>query len=448
MNIVDFATLSPADQISALLASLEEGQNDKVMSFCDLHETPQEICIGPALTDPQRLVGLAAGVCEGPLFAKFLKIIVRIDGLEQACYAGGHSKLLNGLDQYPNNNELAKTTFQIFSHLATDTHIRENLISADGIMGTSVKLLLRYREEPTTSIHILTALTNFFYRCTKNKMTFSTEGGLEILQSILRNPSDGPMALALSRIFHNLCNTKVEFRMQMSSFGINKSLVDLAATHIQDPFIIENLLWAFLNITLNSRAIKGDFNQVGGVPVVFQILTAHPTHPSITYHALALLNQISSRTTTRVAVAVQNAIVILLDLLWAWESHPAVQLMCLKVIDILCTLSSCRKRLAEGDRLPRLVTWLCEQMENRPIIEAGLGICQKLAISSGDSRRALQDSGGNTFFVNINTKYSHDQELTCQCVQSSSSLTEQADYENESSDEEVLSSGSSGEYDY
>jgi len=63
-----------------------------------------------------------------------------------------------------------------------------------------------------------------------------------------------------------------------------------------------------------------------------------------------------------------------------------------------------------------------------------------LAISSGDSRRALQEAGGTTLFINVNTKYSNDQELTCQCVQCSSSLTEQADYENESSDEEVFSS--------
>jgi len=115
--------------------------------------------------------------------------------------------------------------------------------------------------------------------------------------------------------------------------------------------------------------------------------------------------------------------------------------MCLKALDILCTLSSCRKRLAEEDRLPKLITWLLEHMENRSFVEAGLGICLKLAISSGDSRRALQEAGGNNLFISIG-KYSNDQELTVQCVQCSSSLTEPADYENESSDEEVLSSAS------
>jgi len=190
----------------------------------------------------------------------------------------------------------------------------------------------------------------------------------------------------------------------------------------------------------NSRDAKGELNQCGGVKLLFDVLESHFQNDTITFLVLALLNQISSRTTTRVAIARQNAVHKIFQVLWTWEQKPKIQLMCLKTLDILCTLSSCRKRLVEEGRLSRLIVWLTEKSDERSFIEPGLAICLKLAISSGDSRRALQEAGGSTFFLDINTKYSSDQEFICQCLQCSSSMLEEADYEKESSGEEVFSS--------
>lgn len=444
MQSTEFLALPVGSQVALLSTSLEQGQSELLFTFCDHYESnDQEVLAEWAvgnMPEAERLIALTMGVTDVVLFAKTMKICARIDGLEQTvCHAGGLSMLVTGVANNPTNFELVKSSFQTFGFLCSNAQIRENTIYLDGAIGISVKMLNRYISEPSICVHILTALTNFFYRCVKNKIAFSNDGGFAALLPLLRTPITEPVAEALSRVFHNLCSLKMEYRNQMMSFDLMKHLLDLATNYLTNPIIQENLLWALLNITLNSRNAKGEFNQRGGVPIIFQILQTHSENPTVIHLAVTLLNQISTRTTTRVAVAAQHAIAIVLDLLWKWDSDPKIQVMCLKTIDILCTLSSCRKRLAEKDRLSKLIKWLDEHVEVRPFIESGLEICLKLAISSGDSRRALQDAGGNSLFINVNTRYTTDQELTCTCVQCSSSLTEEADYENESSDEEVLS---------
>lgn len=116
----------------------------------------------------------------------------------------------------------------------------------------------------------------------------------------------------------------------------------------------------------------------------------------------------------------------------------------------------CRKRIAQENRLKTLLAWLMkeENMARREYVEAGLNICQKLAMSgthwnrpwylqtllAAESKQALQDCSGYTFFVTVNSVYNDDQDIQYLTVTGMGSLSDAAEYDNESSEEEVLSS--------
>lgn len=97
-----------------------------------------------------------------------------------------------------------------------------------------------------------------------------------------------------------------------------------------------------------------------------------------------------------------------------------------------------------------------ENMGRREYVEAGLNICQKLAMSgtfssifsvltilAAESKQALQDCSGYTFFVTVNSVYNDDQDIQYLTVTGMGSLSDAAEYDNESSEEEVLSSDAS-----
>jgi len=94
-------------------------------------------------------------------------------------------------------------------------------------------------------------MTNFFYQCSKNKLAFTEEGGFAVLLSLLHSPCSDQVAQSLSQVFHNLCNIKMEHRVNwMSNEGLIKYLVDFADRNKESSIIQEHLLWALLNITL------------------------------------------------------------------------------------------------------------------------------------------------------------------------------------------------------
>lgn len=455
MEQTEFVSLSPGFQIPLILAALEQGHSDLLSFFCEQYSDKKEVLVQWFSENPsagEKFIRASISSPEVPLVVAFAKICARIDGLEQAlAEAGCITKILTGLQATP-NHDLIKSIFQTIGLLASDYKVRETQIHQEKVVEISIKMLNQHKDDPVVCLAVLKALVNCFYQSPKNKLAFSIQGGIEEIFPLLNNPTSEAMALVLTQTFHNLTNTRIELRLQMVPFGIVTGLNSILSAHMNNPSIVENILWSYLNLTLNSRDIKGELNQRGAIPTLFQVLDKHMTNQNTTYLVVALLNQISSRTTTRVVVAAQSAIRRILELHWAWPQVPRIQLLCLKTLDILCTLSSCRKRLVEDERLNKLITWLTENIDNRPCIQVGLDICSKLSISSGDSRRALHACGGPTFFLGVTTKYPHDQNLTDQCETCSQSITEPPDYENESSDEEVLSSDAddgsgSGEYD-
>lgn len=105
-------------------------------------------------------------------------------------------------------------------------------------------------------------------------------------------------------------------------------------------------------LTRKSGAIKGTINQERAIPVIYEILRNHKGNLEIVLRAVTLLNQISTRSmlgswdgeliclaTTRVAVAKEGGVQVILDILYAHEGQHDMQSMCLRLIDILCTLS-------------------------------------------------------------------------------------------------------------
>jgi len=233
--------------------------------------------------------------------------------------------------------------------------------------------------------------------------------------------------------------------MALSNSAVIKLVLEISKSHATNESIHEHILWTFLNVTINSRIIKGIINQELAIPEIYGILRNHQDNYNIVLLCVTLLNQISTRTTTRVAVAKENGIQVILEMLYSHEGQHVLQMMCLKLIDILCTLSLCRKRIAQEDRLRTLLAWFMkdDRMGKRDYVEAGLNICQKLAMSAAESKQALQDCSGYTFFVTVNSRYNDDQDIQYLTVTGMSSLAEPADYDNESSEEEVLSSDAS-----
>lgn len=343
MQAPEFLALSPGAQLPLLVTSLEQGQTDLLTLFCEQHSSGDKIVSECFLTDmavAETFIALAVEKTEPALFASCMRICARIDGLEQTvCHAGGLAKLVQGLQSHPTDVQLVKNTFQTLGFLGSNTHVRENTFYLDGAIGLSVKMLVQYQSDPTVCVCIVAALTNFFYRCVKNKLAFANEGGISALLPLLKSTPPEPLAHALSLALHNLCNQKMENRIEMMSLGLIRNLIDLSQNHLSNSKIQQNVLWALLNLTLNSRAAKGEVNQNGGIPAIFQILNTHPEDQSVVYLVLTLLNQLSTRTTTRVAVAAQGAVHLILEVLWKFPQNGNIQLMCLKTLDMLCTLS-------------------------------------------------------------------------------------------------------------
>jgi len=307
------------------------------------------------------------------------------------------------------------------------------------------KLLTQHIRNTELSIKILSCLVNCLYKNEKSKITFITEGlfelyNIEIVKERLRTFQ------YVSRLLRNLCKIEQVFRSRLITDKFIIYLINMSREFLEDTVIQENILWALLNVTLNSRTAKGILNRVGGIAVVANVLNHYERNEVIQRLAVTLFNQISTRTTTRASVAKQYGIPAILDLLYSWEKSQDIQLMCLKTIDVLCTLSLCRRRLAQEGRLKKLIDWLCVNVENRPYISSGLNICQKLSISATESKEALLANGGFPMFATINQNYNEDQEIIAITLKTQQNLSTPADYESESSEEEVLSSGSSGEY--
>jgi hypothetical protein len=324
-------------------------------------------------------------------------------------------------------------------------------MALEGVMGVITQVLHHQGGDREVVIATLAALTNMFYKCLYNKQTFVRSGGLSILLSLVRTKMEDAGLMGLSVVMlRNLCCGGDPFHPAgddhrtalASNDGLVSFLMDVSEKYNDDGDIQDNFLWAFLNLSLNSRLIKGTMNQMQTIPRIFSILHTHSENSVVVLHCVTLLNQISTRTTTRVAVAKQSGIPVILATLYQQEGKPDVQLMCLRLIDILCTLSLCRKRIAQENRLKTLLTWLLkeEYIKRRDYIEVGLNICQKLAMSAAESKQALQDCAGYTFFVTVNSHFNNDQDIQYLTVTGMSSLAETAEYENESSEEEVLSS--------
>lgn len=203
--------------------------------------------------------------------------------------------------------------------------------------------------------------------------------------------------------------------------------------------------------------------------------------------------------TTRVAIAKEYGVENILSNLYAWEGHHNIQLMCLKVIDVLCTLSMsnrsdcsdfennivffycfdsfsllglCRKRLIREERLPTLLKWLIQHVDDKSFISSGLNICHKLSISgtilgltmnivfhlclsivilfsllAAETKQALQENCF-TLFTTINDVHVDDMDIINITQVAHQNSTEAADYDSEDSIEEVPSSDSSSEEDY
>jgi hypothetical protein len=156
--------------------------------------------------------------------------------------------------------------------------------------------------------------------------------------------------------------------------------------------------------------------QGGGLHCISQIIHKYEENETIQKLSLTLLNQISTRTTTRVSVAREFGVAKLMNLLFAWEKNQEIQIMCLKVIDVLCTLSLCRRRLAQEGRLQLLINWLCENVQERVFISCGLNIFHKLSISG------MLISYLNHLIALFKDAFRFNCELTFSCINSNTKL--------------------------
>eukprot|EP01126_Amoeba_proteus_P056912 TRINITY_DN7210_c0_g2_i1.p1 TRINITY_DN7210_c0_g2~~TRINITY_DN7210_c0_g2_i1.p1 ORF type:complete len:306 (+),score=60.39 TRINITY_DN7210_c0_g2_i1:148-1065(+) len=293
-----------------------------------------------------------------------------------------------------------------------------------------------------------------FFQCVDNKLSFIRQGGLSVFLETLRMYMDdvrvterGSITLRTFSCGGNPYRTLPgeDHRITLSNEGVLQVLLDISRKYPSNPLLQENVLWSLLNLTINSRMMKGLINQAEGIPVVYHILINHDKNPNLVFLCITLFNQISTRTTTRVAVARGCTIQLFLDLLYYYQHNLQIQIMCLKLLDILCTLSLSRKRLAQDNRLNNLIAWLMEdgQMANTELVVGGINLCQKLAMSAAVSKQALQDCGGEEFFEQILSYHQDNKDLVYATRTAHRYLLEPADYDSESSEEEVLSSGGS-----
>lgn len=78
-------------------------------------------------------------------------------------------------------------------------------------------------------------------------------------------------------------------------------------------------------------------------------------------------------------------------------------------------------------------SWPCQ-------VRIGIDLEYLQTLLAAESKQALQDCSGYTFFVTVNSVYNDDQDIQYLTVTGMGSLSDAAEYDNESSEEEVLSS--------
>jgi len=470
MQKVEFVLLEVNEQLRVVQADLEKQEVASLSWFCEQYTAAPEATkeeklellrsLSSVLADRPLVESVLSGVANVvpsqsvEVFTSAVWIFSKIEGLEQAVSkAGNLVHLVSVLTQLSTDSsqvESIKNGLRALSSLAWDKDVRDAM-ALEGVMSMITTLLTNQGTDREVVMAILAALTNVFYQCLYNKQTFVRSGGLTILLTHARAKINDSALMDLAIVtLRNLCCGGDPFhpagddhRTSLAATeGLISFLMEVSQTHAANATLQDHVLWTFLNLSLNSRLIKGTLNQSQSIPLIFSILENHKDNPTVVLRVVTLLNQISTRTTTRVAVAKQDGIPVILNTLYTQEGRAEVQLMCLRLIDILCTLSLCRKRIAQENRLKTLLTWLLkeESISRRDYIEVGLNICQKLAMSAAESKQALQDCSGYTFFVTVNSHFNNDQDIQYLTVTGMSSLAETAEYENESSEEEVLSS--------
>eukprot|EP01126_Amoeba_proteus_P007658 TRINITY_DN1274_c0_g1_i5.p2 TRINITY_DN1274_c0_g1~~TRINITY_DN1274_c0_g1_i5.p2 ORF type:complete len:163 (-),score=36.66 TRINITY_DN1274_c0_g1_i5:91-579(-) len=131
---------------------------------------------------------------------------------------------------------------------------------------------------------------------------------------------------------------------------------------------------------------------------------------------------------------------ITLELLYKFK-ETKLQIMCLKLIDLLCTLSFNRKHLVQEGKLKDLISWFMktENFYKSELVEVALNVCTKLAMSAAETKQALQECSGYAFISATNDAFPDNAEIQTLSVTALSSLMEVAAYDTETSDDEILS---------
>eukprot|EP01127_Copromyxa_protea_P010334 TRINITY_DN2515_c0_g1_i1.p1 TRINITY_DN2515_c0_g1~~TRINITY_DN2515_c0_g1_i1.p1 ORF type:complete len:489 (+),score=113.33 TRINITY_DN2515_c0_g1_i1:41-1507(+) len=473
MQKEDFVVLDISAQLPLIQEGLDNHEVSRLTWFCEQHtpkpdatlEEKEELLSSlNQASDQKELLEsiLSSTVMKTPtqdpdLFVSAMWLFSKLDGLEQTVSeVGGLAHLISVVNLHvPNLDKgtLIANGLRTIACLACDKEVREAMV-LEGVMHLIVSVLKsRAIGDKEITLACLSALNNILFQCLSNKQSFVREGGVGPLFAAIRSYIEAKDLKVLELCvvtLRNLCSISNPYaspsgddhRIALINEGTIKLLLDLSNLYPMSETIQTNVIWSLLNISINSRAIKWTINQEHAIPVVYEIIRNHKDNLELVYNGVSLLNQISTRTTTRVAVAKEGGVQVILDILYANEGQYKLQSMCLTLIDILCTLSLCRKRIAQENRLRNLLSWLMkeENMARREYVESGLNICQKLAMSAAESKQALQDCSGYTFFVTVNSVYNDDQDIQYLTVTGMGSLSDAAEYENESSEEEVLSS--------
>lgn len=458
MDSEDFSTLPVDEQLRKLCDdSTHDTFEVSLMAFCTYYEeednlkTLKEFFLEHPAVD--RLVELVGEISNHQFFVLAIKLLARINGygpLMQSVNAGQCLRklleiLANGTEE---NKPLVLSGVKVLSYLSCEPQFA--LHHFDDLMTLFLRqnrLITTFAKDDDVIVYILVTLINCLFKNDTNKATFLNEGGVtELLENLQLNDTRRKTFLFVTKLFRNLCKLYDRSKL-LNNPAFLSYLLDISTIFLDDTAVQENVLWTLLNLTLNSRHAKGILNRVGGIQRISSMIRSHTENETVLNLAFTLFNQVSTRTTTRVAIAKEYGVENILSNLYAWEGHHNIQLMCLKVIDVLCTLSLCRKRLIREERLPTLLKWLIQHVDDKSFISSGLNICHKLSISAAETKQALQENCF-TLFTTINDVHVDDMDIINITQVAHQNSTEAADYDSEDSIEEVPSSDSSSEEDY
>lgn len=458
MLFQEFSELTIEEQlknVNTSLTSAEAVSQDQcyLSMLCKLYEPNEKYVqlkeyLESNATLTEDFILLISKIPDSNLYTLSIKLIARLSGFENTLADYGCTKkLIHILFENKGDRNIVLNGVKALSFLLCEQNVIERIFEeTPSVIVVLVKLLQAYTNDDPVCVLILASILNCLYRRDRSKITFMEEGGLAEILHFQLSANRVQVFQMVTRLLRNLCKQDDIHRAWIINEEFFKYVVEISLLFMDDAVIQENIIWILLNVTLNSRTAKGLINRIrpnNGIVCISRILHTHAQNEEIQKFALTLFNQISTRTTTRVAVAKEYGIAELMKLLFAWESNHEIQLMCLKVIDVLCTLSLCRRRLAQEGRLQALVNWLCQNVGDKHYVSCGLNIFHKLSISASESKEALQQNGGFSMFSKINSFYHDDLDILDITLKTQQNLVTPADYESEDSEEDVPSSASS-----